>query len=447
MKKIIVTGIAVLLILSGCTAKTDVAADNDGFDFSVLSDLEFIFSSGAGGWATLVRIAPDGTFSGDFYDSEMGMAGDDYPDGTVYICNFTGKFTSLKKIGDYEYSMKCENLTQEGIEGEEEIINGIKYITSTPYGFDDAGEFRLYLPGKDISELPSEYTEWIYGLEESKVLDFYGLYNVVGKQGFSSYSMESDSVNSQTAVLYTQYGDSEFKTYETEYYGELTPELLADSLSDLTGLDFFVGFTEDDNTLYADWRLDSTLVANLDNREQKEEFFFFDADSMRWFMMDSLWMTLKENLGVEDIYYTMDGGQELEFEYLYATDIIPSDFPYPGYMFFKAHMDNKGESEEEYMSDPGESDTNEWWGEYINEELGFSVGITNFDGTSFWFEIYLLRDGSEVLSGTAAITEDDDNLAMMGDIGIYLYEDFSAIDFLTPESSEWEHMRGQYTRL
>ncbi|NYB73649.1 hypothetical protein HZF24_05790 [Sedimentibacter hydroxybenzoicus DSM 7310] len=365
MKKIFVIGIAVLLVLSGCTAKTDVAADNDGFDFSVLSDWEFMFSSGAGGWATLVKIAPDGTFSGNFHDSEMGMAGDDYPDGTVYVCNFTGKFTSVKKIGDYEYSMVCENLTQEGIEGEEEIIDGIKYITSTPYGFDDAGEFRLYLPGKEISKLPSEYTDWIYGLEESKVLDFYGLYNIGGEQGFSSYNMESDSINgeindgdsstAQTAVLYTQYGDSEFKTYETEYYGELTPDILAESLSELTGLDFFVDFTENDNAIYADWSPDSTLVANLDDREQKEEFFFFDADSMRWFMMDSLWMTLKENLGAEDIYYTMDGGQELEFEYLYATNIIPSDFPYPGYMFFKAHMDNKGELTDEDISDPGDS--------------------------------------------------------------------------------------------
>lgn len=195
MKKIIVIGIVVLLILSGCTVKTNIEADNDGFDFSVLSDWEFWFTSGAGGWATILRIGPDGTFSGNFHDSDMGVAGDDYPDGTVYICNFNGKFTSVKKISDYEYSMKCENLMQEGIEGEEEIIDGIKYITSTPYGFDNAGEFRLYLPGKEISELPSEYVDWILGLSENESLDFYGLYNVVGKQGFSSYQMESKSVN------------------------------------------------------------------------------------------------------------------------------------------------------------------------------------------------------------------------------------------------------------
>ncbi|WP_312700853.1 hypothetical protein [Sedimentibacter sp.] len=168
---------------------------NEVFNFSLLSDWEFVFSSGAGGWATIVQIGPDGTFSGSFHDSEMGATGDDYPDGTIYVCDFTGEFKSVEKIDDYEYSMKCENLMQEGIDGEEEIINGIKYIISTPYGFDDAGEFRLYLPGKKVSELPSEYVEWIYGLEESDVLEFYGLYNFGGKQGFSSYNLEGDSIN------------------------------------------------------------------------------------------------------------------------------------------------------------------------------------------------------------------------------------------------------------
>lgn len=195
MKKIIVTILVSLLILTSCTAKTDLSAGNKEFDFLVLSDWEFIFSIGAGGWATVVQIEPDGTFSGNFKDSEMGATDEDYPRGTVYFCDFTGKFTSIKKISDYEYSIKCANLTQEGIEGEEEIIDGIRYIVSTPYGFDDADEFRIYLPGKKVSELPSEYIEWIFGLEESDILEFYGLYNLGGKQGFSSNNLEGDSID------------------------------------------------------------------------------------------------------------------------------------------------------------------------------------------------------------------------------------------------------------
>ena len=46
------------------------------------------------------------------------------------------------------------------------------------------------------------------------------------------------------------------------------------------------------------------LVAGLDDREQKEEFFFFDYDSQCWFMMDSLWRTLTENLDAEKVQKT-----------------------------------------------------------------------------------------------------------------------------------------------
>ena len=89
---------------------------------------------------------------------------------------------------------------------------------------------------------------------------------------------------------------------------------------------------------------DSTLVAGLDDREQKEEFFFFDYDSQCWFMMDSLWRTLTENLDAENIYYTMDGGQELVLENLSSSiNTFPSDVPYMGSGFYAAHDDVRGD--------------------------------------------------------------------------------------------------------
>jgi hypothetical protein len=185
-------------------APTETAGGTNGeaFDFAGLNGWEFEFTSGAGGWRTFVEIASDGTFSGGFHDSEMGSAGEDYPDGTVYFCDFSGKFVSMKKIGAYEYAIQCETLTQEGKEGEEEIIDGVKYIISTPYGFDDADEFRLYLPGKKVSELPEEYLEWVrVAIEDKDELAFYGIYNVGGKQGFASYSeamMEDDRSETPT---------------------------------------------------------------------------------------------------------------------------------------------------------------------------------------------------------------------------------------------------------
>ena len=158
--------------------------DIDNLEFSALSDLEFWFGSGAGAWSTVVTILSDGTFNGYYHDSEAGSSDDDYPNGTRYECYFSGKFSSLKKTGDYEYSMKCELLQLEGTPGEEKIIDGVKLITSEPYGFDNADEFFLYLPGKKTSELSEEFLSWSHGSASDGVLTCYGLYNAGGEQGF-----------------------------------------------------------------------------------------------------------------------------------------------------------------------------------------------------------------------------------------------------------------------
>lgn len=362
--------------------------------------------------------------------------------------------------------------------------------------------------------------------------------------------------DAKKAVLYTNMTtgseEPDIKEYTFEYFGELTAEVLADGLSKLTGLDFKISITDGrDDWLSVDWAKDSTLVANLGDREQKEEFHFFDADSMRWFMMDSLWLTLTKNLNKEKIYYTMDGSEELMFEELYPVNVFPAEQEYMGSAFFFAHADGKGDlaegegdsedgrgdlipmndvnamelvrqsmNEEDrdtlalvgggedtvegehaiiiiagkksadgknfkelrkyavtdsggvYCADtvdgsdwtqvyqdpgpgdPGDTNQPEWWGVYKSDELGFSVEINEFsvtpEGMYFEFVIYLLRNGSQVLAGTASVSEEDEHLAIcdgFDGMGFYLYDDFSAIDINTSESSEWAHMRGKYTKI
>lgn len=57
--------------------------------------LTFVFSSGAGGWFTELELQPDGSFTGSYHDSEMGEFAEDYPNGTVYVCEFSGRFEAL----------------------------------------------------------------------------------------------------------------------------------------------------------------------------------------------------------------------------------------------------------------------------------------------------------------------------------------------------------------
>ena len=156
----------------------------------------------------------------------------------------------------------------------------------------------------------------------------------------------SEAESTRIDVLYAVFSAEDVKEYPIEYTGaKKTAEELAHELSELTGLDFIITASKADDGWIVDWAADSTLVAGLDDREQKEEFFFFDQDSLCWFMMDSLWRTLTENLDAENIYYTMDGGQELVFEELYSVNEFPYDIPYMGSEFYYAHADVRGDED------------------------------------------------------------------------------------------------------
>lgn len=162
----------------------------------------------------------------------------------------------------------------------------------------------------------------------------------------SETTTQGAAESTQKDVLYAVFGADDIREYPIEYTGEKkTAEELAAALTELVGLDFTVTVSTADEGLIVDWAANSTLVAGLDDREQKEEFHFFDNVSLNWFMMDSLCRTLTENLGVENIYYTMDGGKELTVKAMPSSAVFPIDVPYMGSEFYEAHDDVKGDGE------------------------------------------------------------------------------------------------------
>jgi len=152
----------------------------------------FTFSSGAGGWSTDIEISEDGSFSGMFLDSDMGDTGNGYSNGTVYICNFSGRFSEPEATDDpFIYSMKLLelNVDDDAEVNSEEIIDDVRYVYSTPYGFEDADEFLLYLPGASLSDMTEACRSWIH-IDEHFFREvpegYYVLYNVGGEEGFTA---------------------------------------------------------------------------------------------------------------------------------------------------------------------------------------------------------------------------------------------------------------------
>lgn len=175
----------------------------DSLSFADLARLEFTFSSGAGGWATILSIHADGTFSGEYFDGEMGLTGEGYPNGTMYQSRFHGTFTQPVKVNDFTYSMQIQEVSYEKEPGTEEIVDGTLFCYGEAYGLTGAEEFLLYIPGSPLAELPEGYKSWvgypdILETEETE-LPFFGIYNEAEECGFAGY----DIVEGVTSMVET----------------------------------------------------------------------------------------------------------------------------------------------------------------------------------------------------------------------------------------------------
>lgn len=151
----------------------------------------FVFSSGVGAWSTELTVAEDGTFTGFHSDSDMGDLDEElYPNGTVYTCRFSGAFSEPEKVDEHTYSMHMDALVTEDAEGEVTYEDGIRWITSAPYGLENADEVLIYLPGTRLDTLSEEVTFWLmafmYG-DMPEELPFYVLYNVSEEYAFVGF--------------------------------------------------------------------------------------------------------------------------------------------------------------------------------------------------------------------------------------------------------------------
>ena len=159
--------------------------------------LQMTFNSGAGAWATVLELRPDGSFTGDYHDSDLSV---------VSVCQFHGTFRDFVQLTDSSWLLTLDELVldTERPVGEEWDQEDYHYISSAPYGFDDeegnalssGAQFILYTPEATGhapgTELYGAYDFWTWWPERhtlhsaSDTLRCYGLYNLEGGTGFFS---------------------------------------------------------------------------------------------------------------------------------------------------------------------------------------------------------------------------------------------------------------------
>ena len=159
-----------------------------GDDFFASIAGEYDFSSGAGGWGTYLTVKSDGTFEGTYHDSDMGDMGDGYPNGTVYLSNFTGRFKNPVMESNGNYLVELDYLNYDKL-GDVEFEDGVRYCYTSPYGIEGTDLFEIYVTGTPLTSLPEEYVDWVampraWGDDRPDNLPFNGIYNVMRQEGF-----------------------------------------------------------------------------------------------------------------------------------------------------------------------------------------------------------------------------------------------------------------------
>lgn len=159
--------------------------------------VEMEFLSGAGAWRTTLTLSPDGSFAGEYTDSDADVQ---------YICRFHGSFGDFARLTDASWSLTLKELVLDTGHplGEEWRENGIRYISSGPYGLDGPDRAPLepgsafllytpeatgYAPGTELYGALPFWTWWPgrrQFIDAGDQLGCYGLHNLATGYGFFS---------------------------------------------------------------------------------------------------------------------------------------------------------------------------------------------------------------------------------------------------------------------
>ncbi len=210
MKRLLSIALALLLILGAASAE-----ETEQEIFQQLEDLTFDFSSGVGAWSTLLTVDRNGLFNGDFHDSDMGDTGDAYPNGTVYGCQFHGQFGAPVRVNDYAWTLPILSLEPDEGQLPEAIEEGVRYITSAPYGLEKAKEVTLYLPGTPVASLPEGFMFWSHLEQGVETLPCFALWSAADESGFVSEFLgdEDDGLSLGIANPWREVTEEELKAY------------------------------------------------------------------------------------------------------------------------------------------------------------------------------------------------------------------------------------------
>ena len=189
--------IAALALLSAMTASVA-----EGAPFSEVAGT-YDFASGVGAWATGLTILPDGSFYGDFHDTDMedsALNGVHY-DAICYYADFTGRLSTPERVGAQE--LDCAVIDLKYDKGAPYVQDGIRYEPVDPYGVALGDRLRFFMKGTDVANLPEGLWEWLCMKAvqpEGGRLTYVAMYNETSGAGFSGPDIDDVWLPEPTAA-------------------------------------------------------------------------------------------------------------------------------------------------------------------------------------------------------------------------------------------------------
>jgi tetratricopeptide (TPR) repeat protein len=129
-------------------------------------------------WGSWIELNDDGTFKGEYqyYDFSGVRAYEVHQ-----VSNYTGRFTNVKKVDEFTYSVEVADLSYEREVGTSESETDAYGLRITEYvearGLANAGTIYIYLKGADLSSLSPDFLKYIEYDPAAGVLPCYGIYN------------------------------------------------------------------------------------------------------------------------------------------------------------------------------------------------------------------------------------------------------------------------------
>ncbi|MBO5341385.1 MAG: M56 family metallopeptidase [Lachnospiraceae bacterium] len=225
--------------------------DEEAFAWEDVEGLCFQCLSADGKYPTLLQVAPDGSFSGSYKEPYPEDVGEEYPNGTIYLCNFDGKFAEPKKIDSYTYSLEVSEMIYEEHIGSKIYEDDIFYYYVPPVGLYDLEELVLYTPGAPLRELPVAFLESVgyqsVSLQKDATLPFYGIYNAKEEKGFFSFDPTEEALDvigatedfaPEETLEFAQEENSYLTQVEDPVYRDLITEMLDTGKFPVAGIEW-----------------------------------------------------------------------------------------------------------------------------------------------------------------------------------------------------------------